>query len=340
MILVTGGTGLVGAHLLFALSQENNKLRALYRTEERLQMVRKIFSYYTGDPDACFNKIEWFKADLLDEVDLREAFNKVKQVYHTAAIVSFDPADKAIIIRNNVCGTANIVNICLENNIEKLCYISSTAAIGSAPNGVLADEAYIWSWGKHRTIYSISKFKSEMEVWRGIAEGLHAVIVNPSIIIGPGDWTRSSSNLFQQIWKGMKYYTTGITGYVDIHDVIKVMISLMKENYEGERFIVSSENLSYKEVFILVARALDKNPPSKHATKFLIGLAWRLDWLRSRIFRTKRLISREVVRAGSAQAYFSNAKAIAATGIRFKAVEQSIKETAEIFLREMNEAAS
>jgi len=338
MILVTGGTGLVGAHLLYYLSQENIKLRALFRSEERLQIVKKVFSYYTSDPDRLFDKIEWFKADLLDEVSLREAFDQVKQVYHTAAIVSFDPADRANIIINNVSGTSNIVNICLEKDIEKLCFISSTAAIGSAPQGVLADEAYIWSGGKHRTIYSVSKFKSEAEVWRGIAEGLHAVIVNPSIIIGPGDWTRSSSSLFQRIWKGMKYYTTGVTGYVDIHDVIHVMIKLMKGKSEGERFIVSSENLSYKEAFIKVARALERNPPTKHAKKILIGLAWRLDWLKSRILRTRRLISRDAIHAGSSQAYFSSAKVIAETGIHFKSVEQSIQETAAIFLREMNES--
>jgi len=339
MILVTGGTGLVGAHLLYTLSQKNYQLRALYRDEERLKIVRKIFSYYCNDPDLLLDKIDWVKADVLDEVSLRDAFDKVIQVYHTAAVVSFDPADRNKLLESNVYGTANIVNICLERNIEKLCYVSSTAAVGSAPPGVLSDEKCIWSGGKHRTVYSLSKFKSEMEVWRGIAEGLEAIIVNPSIIIGPGDWKRSSSNLFLRIWKGMKFYTTGVTGYVDIHDVINVMVKLMEEHTESERFILSSENLSYREVFQLVASALGKEPPRLHAKRFFIELAWRLDWIRSKISGANRLISREAVRAGSAKAYFSSEKLVAKTGIQFKAVNQSISETAKIFLKDMKEEA-
>jgi dihydroflavonol-4-reductase len=335
MILVTGGTGLVGAHLLYTLSQEGCKLRALYRNEERLKVARKIFSYYSDDPDTYFNQIEWFRSDLLDLVSLHEAFDQVRQVYHTAAVVSFDPADRARIIQNNVDGTANIVNICLEKNVEKLCYVSSTSAIGPAPQGMLTDEGYIWSGGKQHTVYAVSKFNSEMEVWRGIAEGLNAVIVNPSIIIGPGDWTRSSAYLFLRIWKGMKYYTNGITGYVDIGDVITVMSRLMKGNSTAERYIVSSDNLSYKEFFTMVAGALGRNPPDRYASGFLMGLAWRLDWLRARILRNGRVLSKETVRTSSAQVRFSNRKVIEATGVTFKAIDQSIRDTAKIFLREM-----
>ena len=337
MILVTGGTGLVGAHLLYSFCQEGCKLRALYRNEERLKAARKIFSYYTDDPDTCFSKIDWFRSDLLDIVSLHEAFDQITQVYHTAAIVSFDPADKARVIQNNVNGTANIVNLCLEKEIEKLCYVSSTSAIGPAPQGMLTDEGYIWSGGKQHTVYAASKFRSELEVWRGIAEGLNAVIVNPSIIIGPGDWSRSSSYLFQRIWKGMNYYTNGVTGYVDIHDVITVMSRLMRGDLTGERYIVSSENLSYKEFFTMVAGALGKDPPARYASGFLTGLAWRLDWLISKILRTERLLSKETVRASAAQVRFSNRKAIDATGVSFKSIDQSIQETAKIFLREMNE---
>ena len=241
MILVTGGTGLVGSHLLLQLVQDNDKIRAIRRSTSSLHHVRYVFSLYNRDAEKLFEKIEWVEADMEDKESLHNAFAGISFVYHCAAAVSFDPGKKYDMIRNNVEGTANLVNACLENEIEKLCYVSSTSSLGSAPEGDLITEDMIWDASRYRTSYSISIFKSEMEVWRGITEGLKAVIVNPSIIIAPGNWERSSSRLFSLVWKGLKYYSEGVTGYVDIRDVITAMIRLMETNVSGERFTVSSE---------------------------------------------------------------------------------------------------
>lgn len=335
MILVTGGTGLLGAHLLYELSQRSHPIRATFRTEEKLQTARRIFSYYSGTPDALFNRIEWCKADMTDPLSVSEALDGADQVYHTAANVSFDPSRKAQIIRTNVKGTETIINQCLKHNNIKLCFVSSTAALGEAPEGEKIIEDNIWKGSRFQSIYSLSKFKSEMEVWRGIAEGLNAVIVNPSIIIGPGDWKKSSANLFLRIWEGMRFYTNGVTGYVDVMDVAKIMTGLMNSTIQGERFIVSSENLSYREVFTAIAEALRKNPPSVHARRSLAEAAWRLDWLRSLLTGWERQISREMVKAGSRRVYFSNDKVVRQTGFQFRPVGQSIQATAQLFLNDV-----
>jgi nucleoside-diphosphate-sugar epimerase len=336
MILVTGGTGLLGAHLLYELSQMNQPVRAIFRTEERLNTTRKIFSYYSDTPDVFFNRIEWFQADMTDPVSIGKALEGADQVYHIAASVSFDPSRIEHIIGTNVQGTASIVDQCLEHDNIKFCFVSSTAALGEAPQGEKVIEDYIWKGSMYRSVYSVSKFKSELEVWRGIAEGLNAVIINPSIIIGPGDWTRSSSSLFLRIWKGMKFYTEGVTGYVDVMDVVKVMISLMNSTVQGERFIVSSENLSYKQVFTAIALALQKRPPSMHAGRYLTQIACKLDWMRSFITGWERQLSPEMVRASSRKLYFSNEKVIRQTGLRFRLIEQSIQATARLFLKDIN----
>ena len=333
MILVTGGTGLVGSHLLLQLVQDHDKIRAIRRSTSNIEHVRHIFSLYKEDAEKLFEKIEWIEADMEDIESLQNAFAGIRFVYHCAATVSFDPWERYEMIRNNVEGTANLVNVSLENKIEKLCYVSSTASLGSAPEGDFITENMIWNSSKSRSSYSISKFKSEMEVWRGIAEGLKAVIVNPSIIIGPGDWERSSSRLFMVVWKGMKYYTDGVTGYVDIRDVVTAMIRLMEADVAGERFTVSSENLSYMQVLKMIAERLGKKPPTLRASPFLISIAWKLDWLNQLITGKKRTITREAVLASCQKSYFSNKKIKKATGLEFKAILDSIEDTSRFFLK-------
>jgi len=328
---------LLGAHLLYELSAGDIPVRAIYRNEERLKIARRIFSYYSDIPDELFRRIEWCKADITDPLSICDVLKGVSQVYHAAGTISFDPSRKADILRTNVQGTATLVNQCLEKDYIKLCFVSSTAALGEAPSGGEIIEDYIWKGSKSRMVYPVSKFKSEMEVWRGIAEGLNAVIVNPSIIIGPGDWYRSSPNMFLRIWKGMRFYTEGVTGYVDVMDVVKIMHILMNSSVSGERFIVSSENLSYRNVFSTIALALHKIPPSIHAGKNLTSLACRLDWLRSLITGQERRMSREMVRSGSRKVHFSNKKIIKQTGFQFKTIVQSIQETAWLFQKDINE---
>ncbi len=333
MILVTGGTGLVGSHLLLELTGKYEQVRAIHRPGSDVGRVLEVFSIYLDSPQDRFRKIQWVPGDITDIDSVLEVMDEVEYVYHAAADVSFQPGSGSALLHNNVGGTANVVNACLEKNINKLCYVSSTAALGSAPAGAEVTEDLQWTTSKSRSMYSISKFQSEMEVWRGIAEGLKAVIVNPSIIIGPGDWKRSSSYLFTAVWKGMKFYTKGVTGYVDIHDVVHSMIGLMESGHLGERFTLSSENLSYHQVLKMIAEALGKKPPCIHATPFLISLAWRIDWLISNLTGKSRSITREAAKLSNKKAFFSNQKISEATGIKFIPVSQSIQDTARIFLK-------
>jgi dihydroflavonol-4-reductase len=332
MILVTGGTGLVGTHLLLELTKKYDKIRAIRRPTSDLRSVLETFALYEDDPAYNFDKIEWAEADLTEFESLLDALDGVDRVYHTAAFVSFDPRDRQVMIRSNAEGTANLVNACLEKNVKKLCYVSSTAALGNAPAGEMITEDMTWSYSKHRSAYSVSKHHAEMEIWRGMAEGLQAVIVNPSIILGPGNWKRSSSYLFSAVWKGMKFYTEGVTGYVDVRDVIRAMISLMEGEFSGERFTVTAENLSYRRVLEMIATSLDKPLPSIHATPFLISVAWRLNWLASNFNGRRRSITRETVRSSKRKALFSNEKIREATGIQFIPIIQSVQDTSRYFL--------
>ncbi len=333
MILVTGGTGLVGSHLLLELTRNHERVRAIHRLDSDMQHVLDIFALYLEDPKAQYGRIEWVPGDITDIESLEKALLGVNYVYHTAANVSSVSGDRTSLMHNNVGGTANLVNACLEANIRKLCYVSSTAALGSAPPGEEISEEMLWTHSKNRSMYSISKFNSEMEVWRGIAEGLNAVIVNPSIIIGPGDWKRSSSYLFSAVWKGLKFYTEGITGYVDIRDVVRAMVFLMDSQYQGERFTISSENLTYRQVLEKIAESLGKNPPRFHASPLMISIAWRMDWLMQVLTGRPRSISRDTAKSSRFKAVFSNQKVREATGMDFIPIDRSIMDTAEVFLR-------
>ena len=168
-------------------------------------------------------------------------------------------------------------------------------------------------------------------------EGLKAVIVNPSIVLGPGDWNRSSGRIVKSVWDGLKFYTLGVTGFVDVRDVVKATIKLMEGEIIGERYIISSENLSYKKVFGMIANAFNKKPPNIHATPFLTGIAWRLDWIRSKILNKQALITRESARSGPRKVYFSNQKIKDTIGMEFRPLIDTIQETAELFLKELME---
>jgi len=334
MILVTGGTGLVGSHLLYELVKKEQKGRALKRPTSKTENVLKTFRYYSDNSEELFSKIEWVEGDVSDITFLEDAMQGVSKVYHCAAMVSFETRDRKKMLETNIMGTANVVNACLGTKIEKLCFVSSTAALGDKSGAGLVDESTIWKPSKSHSWYSVSKFKSEMEVWRGMEEGLKAVIVNPSVVLGPGDWNRSSGRIMKSVWDGLKFYTLGVTGFVDVRDVVKAMIELMEGEIIGERYIISSENLSYKEVFEMIANAFNKKPPTIQATPSLTGFAWRLDWMRSKILNKQPLVTRESARSGHRKVYFSNQKIRDAIGIDFRPLIVTIKETAEFFLKE------
>ncbi|WP_179004393.1 NAD-dependent epimerase/dehydratase family protein [Winogradskyella forsetii] len=337
MILVTGGTGLVGSHLLFQLLKSNTAIRAIYRREKTLSRVKHVFSYFSDDAEALFNKIEWIEADINDIPKLQLAFKGITQVYHCAAFVSFEPDKYKLLRKINIEGTANIVNLSLSQQVKKLCYVSSIAAIGHHvdPNKLI-DEQTDWNPEDDNSVYAITKYGAELEVWRGTQEGLDAIIVNPGIIIGAGYWNGGSSgNLFKRIYRGMPYYTNGVTGCVDIWDVVNIMQRLMDSTIKNEAFIVVSENLSFKTLQTKIANSLEVHPPKREAKPWLLGIAWRLDWLKHHLFGKRRSLSKQAAKSTVSITKYDNSKVKNALDFEFKPMDESIPEVSLLYLKEV-----
>lgn len=339
MILVTGGTGLVGAHLLYELTRSGQKVKALRRVESNTEWVMKIFSYYTSDAESLFAQIEWVYGDILDYLSLEEALQGVSTIYHCAAKVSFHGDDLDMMLNNNVKGTENLIDAAIQNGVSRFCHVSSIAALGKTQDGSEINEETYWTPSKRKSAYSLSKFFSEMEVWRGIEEGLDAVIVNPSIIIGPGNWDIGSPKLFQSIWKGLNYYTKGITGFVDVRDVVKAMIMLTGDEYFGElknqRFILNAGNLSYQDFFNQIADALHKPRPKSFASDIKLHLAWRMAKAGSFFTGKRPIITRDTVSGTNQKNHYSGEKIVRTTGFNYRSLHKSIADIAEIFLKDM-----
>ena len=339
MIFVTGGTGLIGAHLLYELAKAGKQVKALKRETSDLQQVKKIFSYYNENPELLFEKIEWVDGDILEYFSLENLLKGVTEIYHCAAIVSFRSGDRQKMITNNVTGTENVVNAALENGVKKICHVSSVAALGRLQNGEPVTEETKWIPSKKVSGYSESKFFSEAEIWRGIEEGLDAVIVNPSIVLGPGKWNSGSSKLFKTIWDGMPFYTKGVTGFVDVKDVVKAMLLLMEsenfENAKNQRFLLSAENISYQNLFNQIAVALGKPKPKYYTSDFLLGVVWRtatfLEWITGR----PSMITREVAASSNRVNHFDGSKITRNFNFSYLPISKSIQQTSELLKRDM-----
>jgi dihydroflavonol-4-reductase len=295
MILVTGGTGLLGSHLLLQLSLNGNETKALYRREQRIEIVKKVFQYYQPDcHEELFSRIQWVKGDILDVTSLEEAMPGITQVYHCAGLVSFATSDFSMVMKVNREGTANVVNFCLAFGIQKLCYVSSTAALGHNEHGD-TNESVFWKTGPEVSGYSVSKYSAELEVWRGIEEGLNAVIVNPSVIFGAGSWEESSMTIFRTIEKGLHFYTSGSNGYVDARDVADIMIRLMNSKITRERFLCVGENSTFEELLSIIAKKMNKRPPSIATPRWLAEIGWRIVAFLSFLLGRKPMITRDTV---------------------------------------------
>ncbi len=295
MVLITGASGLVGSHLLRQLVMNGEKVKALYRSA--------IPAMEGAD------KVEWIKGDILDIIALEEAMTDVQQVYHCAAIVSFNPRKKAIMHKTNVEGTANVVNACLDAGVQKLLFVSSVAALGRIRQDKPINETMNWTEATSNSEYGKTKYLAELEVWRGIGEGLNSVIVNPSLILGAGDWTKGSSELFRSAYGEFPWYTEGTSGFVDVADVVRAMMLLMKmDMVSAERFILSGENLSFKEVFTRIAENFHKRPPHRKVTPFLASIVWRLEAVKSLFTGKDPMLTRETAQTAAAKVQFDNTK--------------------------------
>jgi len=291
MILVTGGTGLVGAHLLLHLIENGESVRAIYRNTATIEKTKSLFDQH--QKQNLFQLINWVEADILDVPSLTLAFENIEFVYHCAAVISFDPKDENVLRKVNIEGTANIVNFCIHNKIKKLCYVSSIATLGDlAQNEIILSETSEWNPEIYHSDYAISKYGAELEVWRGFQEGLPVVIVNPGVILGSTIWKEGSGAIFVKVKRGLSFYTKGQTGYVGVNDVVKVMTKLMQSEISGERFSMISEHLTYEKIIKVIAEKVKKTPPKYYAKPWFTGIIWRIDWVFSTFFGTKRRMSK------------------------------------------------
>jgi dihydroflavonol-4-reductase len=323
MILVTGGTGLVGAHLLIHLLENNEKVKAIYRNERHLEKVKSLFS--NQNKQQLYEAIHWVKADILDIPSLEVAFENIDYLYHCAALISFDPNDENSLRKVNIEGTANIVNLCLSYNIKKLCHVSSIATLGNlAQHETLVTEETEWNPEALHNDYAISKYGAEIEVWRGQQEGLNVVIVNPGVIFGSLLWENGSGAFLAKIKKGFPFYTKGSTAYIGVFDVVKIMYLLMKSDISGERFILVAENSSFEKVIFLIANKLNVKKPSFEVKPWMTSIAWRLDWFIATVFRTQRKISKYSANSLHSTEIISNAKVKNRLNYEFESIESVI----------------
>lgn len=335
MILLTGATGMLGANFAFQLLKNNEKIRAIKRQSSKTENVLSIFELYLEKKEAkkLFDKIEWFDGDILDYESIWFALEDITEVYHCAAIVSFNPADRQKIIDTNTQGTANMVNASLERKVKKFCHISSIASLGQEIFGEISEKSER-SNDLHYTGYQQSKYMSELEVWRAAEEGLNVVVVNPSIVLGVSpNLQEGSTSLFFNIAKGMKFYTEGITGYVDVEDVVNISIKLMQKEIFGERFILNAENLSYKQVFDMLAEALGKPKPLKKATKFMLNFAWRGAKLASFFSGKPPVITKNIVKSAESVERYSNKKISDLLNHKFIPIKKSIEKNSSFYLK-------
>lgn len=322
MILVTGGTGFVGSYLIRYLIDQGKSIRAIKRESSRLDLL--------GD---YAKKVEWIDTDLLDLPGLESAFEGVTQVYHCAAMVSFHPKDQIQMDRVNVEGTANMVNVALNQGIEKFLFVSSIAALGRTAHKSHVDESSIWEHSPLNSNYAISKFKSECEVWRGIEEGLNAVIVNPAVVMGSGYWHVGPSEFFKKVDEGLRFYPIGSTAFVDVRDVVKAMFQLMESEISSQRFILAGENLSYKDFLQMIANFMERPSPNIRVGKLLSEVAWRVEAIKSKLTGSIPMITKETAATSANRFIYDASKIEKRLDFQFTPMKECLKQGSEDYLK-------
>ncbi|MFP4622190.1 MAG: NAD-dependent epimerase/dehydratase family protein [Bacteroidales bacterium] len=327
MVFVTGATGFIGAHLIYHLIGGGNEVVAIKRATSDLQYVKRVLGFYTRDFEALFRKIKWIEGDIMEYDTIVEGMQGADEVYHAAAMVSFHPGDKYRMLNTNIRGTANVVNAALERGVKKLAYIGSVSALDPAKEGEVITEEFFGNFPQRYSNYAESKFQSELEVWRAIEEGLNALVVNPSIVLGPCIPLKGPGSFFKVIRKGIGFYPTGMTGFVDVRDVCDILIKLMQKDLMNERFIISEGNHTYKELFQLIAEAFHSKIPRRELKPFITDIAWKLERIRSKLFFQKPLITKELHQSAHKQVRFSNEKVKDTLNHSFITFQQSIEDT-------------
>lgn len=323
MILVTGGTGLVGSHLLHLLLKNGEKLKATYRSKKSQEKTKKVFDSYNSA--ALFNQINWVQADVADYFSLEDIFDGVTHVYHCAAVVSFDRRKSDTMYDINVEGTKNMVNLSLTHGVKKFCHVSSVASLGSYADGRCIDEEAIWTHSTETSYYSITKYYAENEVWRAAEEGLNTVIVNPATILGFGNWEESSTAIIKKVNDGLNFYTTGENAFVGVTDVVKAMHLLMNSDISDQRYILVANNWSFKKLLSEIAVGLGKKPPQKEAPRWLANMLRRLDEARYFLLGSKTVLTKQSVDTAYKKKCFSADKIKKELNFEFEPMEQVVK---------------
>ena len=329
MIFVTGGTGLVGSHVLLKLAQKSKDFKALKRSCSSLDICKSVFSYYHAND--LFVKINWVDGDINDISSLEEGMKDCNLLFHCAAIVSFSPFDIELLKKVNIEGTANVMNVALTSGIKKAAFVSSIATLDHETHGLVNEECH-FKVTNLVSNYAFSKYFAEQEVWRASAEGLDIVIINPSVILGPGNWGKGSSKIFEKIYKGLKFYTSGSTGYVDVTDVAEAGIQLLFSNIKNERFIINGTNLKYRDCFDRIALALGKKKAFIKVTPFLKEIAWRFEALKSLITAETPLITKETANSAMTKKAYSSTKIQKKIGFQFTDIDVTINKYSNWFL--------
>ena len=334
MNLVTGATGIIGSHVVFSLLQNNELVIAGKQKQSDILKVKKLFSYYTKNYQELFDKIKWVEIDLLDIYSIEAALENVNCVYHCAGMVSFNKKDRASLYQINEIGTTNVVNACLNKNINSLCYVSSISTINNLDYKLPLNEDVFWKKSGKESDYSISKYNAEREVWRGIEEGLSAVIVNPGIVLSPGFWNQSSSVLFSTCFKGNKFYTNGSSAYIGALDLSAIMLELISAKKFGSRFIIIENNYSYHFILSEIQKQLNKTPPSIKISKWLMRLGRLASQVASNFTKNHPIISSSMINSAFNTQTFSNQKILALTKRQIMPINQVINEICKIYLSE------
>jgi len=330
MNLITGASGLLGTHIVFQLLQQGQQVKGLRRADSDLSHMENIFKFYAPDKN-YFSAIEWVEGDILDVPSLLDAMQGCQNIYHTAAVVSYHKSDRKKMYRVNIEGTSNVVNCGLEMSISKLCHVSSVAALGKSKASKIISEETEWEDSEANTHYGITKHESELEIYRGIEEGLNAIIVNPGFIIGPGDFKRSSASLFTKLNEGMAYYPSGGTGFISAKDCADAIVRLMGSNAENSSYILVAENLTMKEVFSDVSASLGKAVPTKEANQHILRIARIVEWVKELFTGKKALITKETIKNASLRAYYDNQKLKNTIDFNPEKISVAIALTAEYF---------
>lgn len=323
MVLVTGGAGLLGKELIRQLLAQGMRVRAIYNK--------------TALPDLHDDNLEKMQCNILDVVALEEAMKGVEKIYHCAAIVTFNPKRKKELFKINIEGTANVVNAALDAGVKKMVHVSSVAALGRIRENEPVNETMNWSEETSNSRYGQSKYLAELEVWRGIGEGLNAVMVNPVLILGAGDWNDGSSRIFKSVYEEFPWYTDGITGFVDVRDVAEAMMQLMESDINAERFIISAEDRSFADVFNLIAKAFGKKPPHKKVTPSMAKIVRRLEAIKSRFTGKEPLVTKETAATAMAKVHFDNSKLKKyLPAFSYRTIEESITDTCSLIQQKLN----